>query len=256
MKYMFFFLSLLLLSTQLHAQKKEEIIIAADFWCPFNCEPNSKQPGYMIEIAQRVFAQYDIKVTYLIFPWPRALILCRAGSISAVVGGYKSDAPDFVYPDVEQGMIGFSFFNSVHSAWSFQGIASLNPLLLATSYDYAYSDELNGYIKKYQADHDKIHVSYGEETVRKNIKLLESGAVDVLVESDPAFWYVSKQLNMQKKFSHAGNLQKALPAYIAFSPKLANAEKYAKMLSAGTQSLRESGELAEILAAYGLRDWR
>ncbi len=234
----------------------EEIIIAADFWCPFNCEPNSNQPGYMIEIAQRVFALHNIKVTYLILPWPRALILCRAGNISAVVGGYKSDAPDFVYPDVEQGMIGFSLFNLAHSEWAFQGLASLDPLLLAIISDYAYSDELNGYIKKYQADQEKIHISYGENALRKNMKLLEFGIVDVLVESESVFWYMSKQLNIQEKFSYAGNSQEALPAYIAFSPKLANAEKYAKILSAGTQRLRESGELAEILAVYGLRDWR
>lgn len=255
MKYVFLFISLLL-SSQLYAQQTKEIIIAADFWCPFNCQPNSKKPGYMIEIAQRVFAQHNINITYQIIPWSRALKLCRVGNVSAVVGAYKSDAPDFVYPDVEQGMIGFSYFNLVQSTWSFQGITSLEPKLLAIAHDYTYSAKLNGYIKKYQADQNKIHISYGDEPLKKNIQLLEHGFVDVLIESDSVFWYVSKQLNSQDKFSHAGNSQKALPAYIAFSPKLADADNYAKILSTGTQVLRESGELAEILAKYGLRDWR
>lgn len=255
MKYVFLCISLIL-SSHLHAEPLKEIIIAADFWCPFNCQPNSNDPGYMIEIAERIFVKHNIKVTYQIVPWSRALQLCRAGKVTAVVGAYKSNAPDFVYPEVEQGMVGVGFFKLTKNNWSFQGLETLESKLLAIVNDYTYSTELEEYIKKYKADGKKIHIAHGDEPLKKNIKLLENNFVDVLAEAEPVFLYVTKQLNIQDKFNHAGSSQKAVAAYIAFSPKLAGAENYAKILSTGTQALRESGELAEILAKYGLKDWR
>ena len=69
-------------------RSKVTLTLAADNWCPFNCQPNSTYPGYMIEIAQQVFAEYNININYQVIPWSRALRLCRAGIISAVVGGY------------------------------------------------------------------------------------------------------------------------------------------------------------------------
>jgi len=31
----------------------DTITIRADVWCPYNCEPDSEKPGYMIEIVQK-----------------------------------------------------------------------------------------------------------------------------------------------------------------------------------------------------------
>lgn len=256
MKYALALLLLCLLSQPIQADRIEEITIAADFWCPFNCQPNSSHPGYMIEIAQRVFSQHNIKVTYQIIPWSRALKLCRAGHITAVVGGYKSDAPDFIYPENEQGSIGFSFFNLAENRWTYQGEKSLEPLLLAIAYDYVYSAELGQYIKKYQSDNEKIHISYGDQPLKENMQLLTQGLVDVLVETEPVFWYASQQVNSQALFRQAGQVQQAIPAFIAFSPKQVAAKRYARLLSQGMEQLRASGELAEILAKYGLTDWR
>ena len=256
MKFITVFLWLVFLSPIVKAQKPVEIILAADYWCPFNCQPQSSQPGYMIEVAQRIFAQHNIKVNYQIIPWSRALKMCRKGEIAAVVGGYQSDAPDFIYPTIEQGMIGFSFFSLRNMNWRYLGLTSLEDKRLAIAYDYAYSAELGSYIKKNQANKDKLFIAYGDQPLKKNIQLLERDLVDVIIETEPVFWYVSKQINKQHLFRQAGKLQSAQAAYIAFSPAIVESQHYAEILSQGMQRLRESGELASILAKYGLTDWR
>jgi polar amino acid transport system substrate-binding protein len=43
--------------------------------------------------------------------------------------------------------------------------------------------------------------------------------------------------------------------YIAFSPNLADAPRYADMLTRGMIELRRSGALSDILKTYGLEDW-
>jgi polar amino acid transport system substrate-binding protein len=44
--------------------------------------------------------------------------------------------------------------------------------------------------------------------------------------------------------------------YIAFSPKRADSQRYARTLSAGVVQLRRTGQLAVILSKYGLKDWK
>ncbi|NQY47504.1 MAG: transporter substrate-binding domain-containing protein [Colwellia sp.] len=241
-------------------RSKVILTIAADHWCPFNCLPNSDYPGYMVEIAQQVFAEHNIKISYQIIPWSRALQLCRTGRISAVVGGYKSDAPDFIYPKNEQGLIGFSFFTLDKSYWRYQQIDSLNNQLLAVADGYAYTDSLDRYIAINQGDAKRIYTAFGNKPLTENIALLEQGLIDVLIETDAVFWYVSKQLNQQEEqqenFILAGVLSPAKPAYIAFSPAIAESKEYASILSEGIEQLRASGELSLILAKYGLVDWQ
>lgn len=249
------FLCLLFLSFSISAQQDTRITIAADYWCPFNCQPDSSHPGYMIEIAQRIFAEHDIAVDYQIIPWSRALERCRSGNITAVVGGYKSDAPDFIYPAIAQGLIGFSFFSLVNTQWSYQGLDSLMNKRLAIAYDYAYSAELGRYIKEHQADRNKIFIAYGDQPLKKNMQLLEHSRVDIIIETEPVFWYSSKKMHKQQLFRQAGSLQIAQPAYIAFSPAIVDSTRYANILSQGMENLRASGELADILAKYGLTDW-
>ncbi|WP_057832923.1 substrate-binding periplasmic protein [Colwellia sp. TT2012] len=238
------------------SQSKVTLTIAADNWCPFNCQPNSDYPGYMIEIAQQVFAEHNIKINYQIIPWSRALQLCRAGIISAVVGGYISDAPDFIYPLNEQGLIAFSFFSLKPGHWRYQGPASLDNQLLAVANGYAYTESLDSYIKLHQADATRIYSAYGNKPLIENITLLEQGLIDVLVETEAVFWYTSKQSNRQEKFNMAGLLAPAKPAYIAFSPAIEASTEYADILSKGIVRLRTNGELARILAKYGLSDWQ
>jgi len=233
-----------------------EIVIAADSWCPFNCLPDSTNPGYMIEIAQYVFAMHNIRIRYQVMPWTRAIELCRAGKISAIVGGYKSDAPDFIYPSNEQGEIGFSFFGLTTNQWRYQGIESLTKQTLGIAKGYAYTDELDDYIKHNHRNLLRLSVAHGDQPLKKNQLLLQKSLIDIVVETDPVFWYSSNQNNTKHLFTKLGTLQLTKPAYIAFSPALYESKKYAQILSKGTEDLRKSGKLSEILAKYGLVDWQ
>ena len=68
------------------------IVIGADIWCPVNCEPNSDHPGYMIEIANKIFKEQAVKVEYQVMPWARAIVEAEKGNIQAIVGAFKGDA--------------------------------------------------------------------------------------------------------------------------------------------------------------------
>jgi len=45
------------------------VSLRADFWCPFNCEPDAARPGFMVEIAPYALgSKYGHTVDYQIMP--------------------------------------------------------------------------------------------------------------------------------------------------------------------------------------------
>lgn len=78
--------------------------LRADFWCPFNCEPDAARPGFMVEIAQYALGKYGHTVDYQIMPWNRAIKEVRAGKIDGVIAELKSHSPDLIYPAREAAL--------------------------------------------------------------------------------------------------------------------------------------------------------
>ena len=70
---------------------KEKIILAADYWCPYNCDPEDKNPGYLVELAQKAFEIYDIDVEYRLMPWSEGLLAVKEGRINGVIGFDNED---------------------------------------------------------------------------------------------------------------------------------------------------------------------
>ncbi|MTI42815.1 polar amino acid transport system substrate-binding protein [Roseibium hamelinense] len=96
-----------------------DIVIAADPWCPFNCEPGSDRPGVMVEIAREVFEPLGHTVTYETVNWSRALVETREGKYDAVFGATRGDAEDFVFPELAQPVSGNAYFVRADDDWTY-----------------------------------------------------------------------------------------------------------------------------------------
>ncbi len=232
----------------------DTIIIAADSWCPINCEPGSKKPGFMIEIAQSVFADAGHEIIYEKIPWARTLLMVRNGVINGAVGPYINDAPDFIFPDEELAMVGLNMFVTKDNNWTYKGVSSLNDITLGVVKGYSYLEELDDYIKKNR--NRKIFFAHGNDPLKKNIQLLLKGRIDAVIATDIVFWHVATQIGVQNKLKSAGIAGKPNKSYIAFSPTLPKSKQYATTLSNGITKLRKTGEMARILKKYGLTDWK
>ena len=126
---------------------------------------------------------------------------------------------------------------------------------LAAINGYDYGDELRGYIQ--ESGSASVTLLGGDQyPLRRGIRMLSLRRVDALVEADPVFWYNANLLGNADQFKVAGRASESMKSYIAFSPSLPQSEDYARILSEGIASMRASGELDEILAKYGLKDWR
>lgn len=245
------FLMIVLGSLQVSA---ETISIRADVWKPYNCEPNSKEPGYMVEIAKKIFEKHGYKIDYDILPWTRAIEETRKGKIDAIVGAAKGDAPDFIFPQNEQGIsANATMFIKKGGKWRYTDLESLKTEQVGIINGYSYGEKVDKYLKN---NPSIVQVVSGENALELNIKKLIAGKISVIVEDRVVIAYKIKEMNVQNDIEEAGSDGSASKIYIAFSPANNKSDEYAKILSEGMDIIRKNGELKNILNKYGIKDWK
>ncbi len=245
-------LVLFLLSSNLHA---DTIVMLADEWCPYNCEPGSERPGFVIEIAQEIFKDAGHTVSYRKMNWARSVQLVREDKFNAIVAAAKTDAPDFVFPGNEQGLLTYVFYTKKGSPWSYSGIPSLKDQTLGTIRDYTYSEDLDKYILANQDIPEKVQVVFGDEPLEMNIRKLLAGRISTFIDDSMVTNYTLSRLKQANLVREAGTLN-SKQVYIAFSPKDPKSKEYAAILSEGMDAMRKTGRLEKILESYGLKDWQ
>ena len=243
------------------AEAQEQLVkLRADEWCPYNCVPGSKKPGFMVEIAQRSFQISDknkYKIDYQTLNWARSLEYVKAGKIEGVIGAIESEAKGLTIPKVSLGQFKPVFIVNSKTKWRFSNMSELekNKYMIGLIKDYDYDDKIVSFMKKFP---NRIEYTHGDTPLRQLISMLKHGRVQIIVEDEAVFNHMVKQLGEDtKQFTVAGPVSVPKPLFIAFSTSDKNkSEQFAKILTSGMKKLRDTGELDKILGKYGLTDWK
>jgi polar amino acid transport system substrate-binding protein len=236
--------------TPVHA---DTMSIRADNWYPMNGDPTADKPGYMIELAQTIFAKHGITVDYKTMPWERSVDMARRGEFDCVVGAYKDDAPDFLFPGEPWGVGQSAFYVKAGNTWRYTGLDSLASKTIGLIGGYAYEEDFDKYVAENAGSFQNVN---GDNAAENNIKKVLAGRIDAMVEHPSVMTAKLKEMGLEGQIELAGVLAEAVDMYIACSPAKSSSEEYLKLVDEGTRALRASGELAEILRRYGLSDWQ
>lgn len=231
----------------------ETIALRADLWCPYNCDPDSDTPGYIIEIAHQIFEKAGHSIDYQVLNWARAIEETRQGNLDGIVGAYKHDAPDFIFPENAQGQAVDMFYTTGNSSWRYTNPDSLAGTTIGIIKDYSYGGKLDTYIKK---NSNQFVVLHGSDVFSRNIQMLLLGRTTALIANKFVMdRHFSVEQNLIGRIVEAG-VATVENVYIAFSPGNPRSKIYARILSDGIETLRTSGELKKILKKYNLTDWQ
>ena len=236
----------------------DDIKIRADEWLPYNGTTARKPPGYMIEMADAIAKANGHTINYSNLPWDDAVAAVRKGTFDCVVGALKSDAEGFAFPAEPWGKSQNAFYAKKDKPWRYDGTAaSLEKIKLVVIDGYSYGDEVDAYIEANKANADRIKVvtSTGRARVHAFMHLVTSKA-DVFVEDVNVGDETIRQLQIGESISNIGPVADPDALYVACTPADPRGAVYATMFSEGTRKMRESGELAKILAKYGVKDWK
>jgi len=232
----------------------ESISLRADVWFPMNGEAGSNRPGYMIEVAEKVFGQAGYQLDYVNQPWVRAVRDVREGLADCVVGAYWIDTPDFVFGEEPLGMDIQAFFVRRDHPFRFHGQPQdLRGMRVGVIGGYAYGEEYDRLIRLSGAVSEPMN---DDNALEQNIRKMLAGRIDTTLESKFVMQAKLKDLGLQRQVIMAGQFGEPTPMYIACSPAKHTSTHYVTLLDQGIRAMRASGELREMLARYGLEDWQ
>lgn len=233
------------------------ISIRADIWAPYNDDPSSVSPGSMVEIVKRIYQKAGYEIDYQIMPWTRSIMAVEKGTYDAIIGA-TTECPDCITPRESIGEMISHFYVKKGSSWRYTGPDSLKTVSVGVIADYAYADAFDAYVEANKDNVKAVDVMHGDEPLQKNIKKLLAGRLDTVIENTLVFNWTVKNMGLSESdFEDAGELENSkLELYIKFCPGKDTSPVYADIFDKGMAELRASGELTEILAKYGMKDWK
>ena len=221
--------------------------------CPYVCAENAANQGMLIDITKAIFNKKNVKVEILYFPMNRAMRMLENNSIDGVIGILQRNAPKLVYPDESIGQVQYLMYTSEKNDWLYTGLNSLKEQILGVEVGKSYGI-VDSYIQRHADDKRMVYQHYGDNSTANLIKLLENGYIGVLLEDKNILEFHTK--NVQDRTLKEGGTIPSDHLYIGFSPSNKYAQEFADLITNGIIDMRQTGELAKILAIYGLSDWQ
>lgn len=221
--------------------------------CPYICPKNAVNQGLLVDIIKSVFDKVDRQVEIQYFPMNRAMRMLDNNQIDGVIGILQRNAPELIYPDESIGQVRYLMYTTEQSDWLYTGFNSLKSKILGVEVGKSYGIA-DSYIHRYAKDEKIIYQHYGKNSTENLIKLLENKYIDIFFED-------KNVLDFRINNIKAGKLKEggAIPPdnlYVGFSPSYKQAQALADIVSIGISNMRKTGELAKIMAIYGLSDWK
>jgi polar amino acid transport system substrate-binding protein len=211
----------------------------------------------MVEVMKEIFGAKGVEIDYQLMPWDACLKTVEKGRFDAVIGTDDEEAPNLLFPDESFGKYQSAFYVKKGTPWSYKGIDSLKQIRLGVIDGYVYGGDLDKYLES-DPGSDKVFTIKDEDALPNLLKMLKAGRIDAVVENMPVVEYALRAENFQRgEIVYAGSDDiNFYDLFVAFSPSKATSKKYAKIFDDGIKELRSSGKLKEILAKYGLEDWK
>ena len=227
----------------------DTIVLMADEWCPYNCEPDSDSPGFMVEIAQEALSPYGHEVEYHNLNWARSLHKAETGEINGVIGAVPEEAPGFIFGPA---------LGTYEDAIAFREGEAIDPDEISTRSDlrlgaingYEYYGSVSRFIKEHEGDRSLVQYMSGDDALEKNLQKLVAGRLDIVAEVSSVLKYTLKEMGISEQvdLAHTDDVN---DIFIAFSPALPNSELYAEQMTEGVLRLKETGRFDEIMHKYG-----
>ncbi|MGB4073977.1 substrate-binding periplasmic protein [Pseudomonas sp.] len=255
-------LTALALTLSSTANAAQPLQVALDDYCPYYCKADTPgedrladPPGFVIEILQHAFGSGPDDIRYHFLPWKRSVQELSQGTLDAIVIAAREEAPELVYPSIEQGRSQGCFYKKRGAPWVYAGPDSLPHVRLTLIESYLYGEPLNSYLGRAGQDGKITYIS-GNQALLRIFQMIARGRTDATAEDSMVAAYLLQKSGLKQSIDNAGCYQGGLDFYVGFAPHNPDSAAHAKALDEAMVELRSSGQLAKILGRYGLVDWR
>lgn len=225
------------------------VTLVADHWCPHTCDPRSGRDGYMVELAREAFALNGLRLSYHLLPWAEAMARVRAAQADGAAGTLADEAPDLITNTLPLGWQGNAVLMRSGDTVRFAGLETLQGRRVAVVKGYSYSPAIDAWLAEHAY---QVVAQEGDHAIGANLHRLLTFQVDAVIDDEIVVQDAIAQAGVAAKVRLAGRLPGGA-LHLSFRAD-DRGRTLATLLDQGIETLRRSGRLAEILAAYGLAD--
>lgn len=248
-----FFALLLALSMTPYDARAERISIRSDYWFPYNGEPGAAQEGYMIDLLRQAAKANGDTIDYRLMDWEVALERTLAGVQDCVVGAIAEDAPQHALSPLDWGRSRNVILALDDATIEVSGPEDLRSLRIGAVADYAYGDELDAVLNAEGVRTTRVEAS--RRAFPLLVMKLVTRKVDVIIEDENVATAALSDLKMTDRVVVISGRDTEPDALHVACSNNERGRRLIAMFDKYLAEARASGELATILARYGLTDW-
>jgi polar amino acid transport system substrate-binding protein len=133
-------------------------------------------------------------------------------------------------------------------------MGDLTRLNLAVIAGYDYGDTLSRYLQV-AAPARVTTITERTDPLQVALRELVAHRIDVIVDDPNVVLAASERMGLADRIRPVGQLPESIDLYFACTPKGERGARILDKLNRGVRWLRATGQLASILARYGMKDW-
>ncbi len=247
------FLTLIFIFYQFEAKaERTKLTIAGDYWCPYNCMPDSENEGFLVDLTKRALYIYGVDIEYKMMPWHEALQKVSKGEIDGIIAVTDVDASNLITTDVPSEYSQTEAFVRAGDKWVYDGLSSLRGKKLGVIMDYNLDEDIKNFVGiNYAKDPSRFVIEDGKNSDADSVNNLVKKKNDIYVEDVRVMNYYIKTHDLSSYIKSAGVITKEkLPLYIAFNKNIPKIQDYIGFLEEGIASLKATGEYKYLRQKY------
>lgn len=224
-------------------------VLASDIWCPYVCDAQASQRGYVLDLTQRALEIAGQKSQFEIQPFLRTLENGRQSKVDIVLAVTTEHLKEYELISSHSiiGRYSNDFYVNKSDQWQYQAPDSLLTKNVAAIQGYTYGQVLDDFLPTLPS----LYLASGKSQLEMNLQRLIKGRVSIILGNRHVIEYVAAEQGLIPLIRYAGSEGEAMPLFIGFSQNAVQ-EGLLERFETGLKLLKQSGEYQQILARYHL----
>ncbi|MCZ4336651.1 substrate-binding periplasmic protein [Shewanella colwelliana] len=222
-------------------------VLASDVWCPYVCDTQASQRGYVLELTERALELAGQESRFEIQPFLRTLENGRQSKVDIVLAVTAEHLNEYQLTSSSSiiGRYSNDFYVSKSDQWQYQAPNSLLAKNVAAIQGYTYGQVLDNFLFTLPS----LYLASGQSPLEMNLQRLIKGRVSIILGNRHVIEYVAAEQGLIPQIRYAGSEGESMPLFIGFSQNAVQ-EGLLERFETGLKLLKQSGEYQQILARY------
>ena len=249
-----FFIVLLFFPLLAFGQLKN-LQVRSDFYCPYNCSPNSEKKGFLIDILEKMIEETpslkEFILSYQDETFQKSINDTLSGKTDILLkASPELDHKKITLIKIPSVMQEFCFYTRTNQVWRYEGIPSLKRIKLGIVDGYSYGKDVDKYIGSERLG-QKIEVLSGSDAHIRLLQRLRKNHIDVFIADKKVVNYMLTYFPRFTPLRKTGCLR-TMEMHIGLSNHF-NKELIPKLQESLNKMLLE-GKIKKIVDSYHLRE--